>query len=177
MRNSVNHTGGVTYDQIFRAIGDPHRLQILALLREKELSAGEILATLDVVQSTLSHHMKTLVDAGVVTAVRHGKWTYYSLNAAVLSQAELFLQEYAKGTKEPAAIGGKDASSAQETARVQGAVPAAAKTVQHEAAENSAKAAEGSSDAAGGSEVKEDVLQKEGKKKSKKGKKNKKNKK
>ena len=94
MRNRVNNTGGVTYDQVFRAIGDPHRLQILTLLREKELSAGEILKMLDVVQSTLSHHMKSLVDAGVVTASRHGKWTYYSLNTEVLTDSVSFLGEF-----------------------------------------------------------------------------------
>ena len=106
MRNSVKSTGGVTYDQIFKAIGDPHRLLILSLLREKEMSAGEILQALDIVQSTLSHHMKSLTDAGVVTAVRHGKWTYYSLNTECLSGAAAFLEEYAQGTRQYADKGG-----------------------------------------------------------------------
>ena len=99
MRNSANSRGGVTFDQVFRAIGDPHRLQIMQLLREREMSAGEILDALDVVQSTLSHHMKSLVDAGAVNARRSGKWTYYSINEKAMSDAAALLEEYAQGTK------------------------------------------------------------------------------
>ena len=99
MKNRVSNAGGVTFDQIFRAIGDPHRLQILMLLLENELSAGEILQALDVVQSTLSHHMKSLVDAGVVTASRHGKWTYYSLNTEILKEIVSYLDQFTEGTK------------------------------------------------------------------------------
>ena len=99
MKKSVPFTGGEAFDRVFRALGDPHRMQIIALLREKELSAGEILDAVDVVQSTLSHHMKTLSDSGAVNAVRRGKWTYYSLNESKLAQAAAFLEEYSKGTR------------------------------------------------------------------------------
>ncbi len=99
MENIVNKAGSETYDRIFKALGDPHRIEIMELLREKELSAGEILAAIDVVQSTLSHHMKTLVEAGAVNALRHGKWTYYSLNQENLAQTAAFLQDCAKGTR------------------------------------------------------------------------------
>ena len=99
MKKSVPFAGGEAFDRVFRALGDPHRIQILALLREKELSAGEILEAIDVVQSTLSHHMKTLSDSGVVNAVRRGKWTYYSLNESNLAHAAAFLEEYSKGTR------------------------------------------------------------------------------
>ena len=99
MKNRASNAGGVTFDQIFRAIGYPHRLQILLLLHERELSAGEILKALDVVQSTLSHHMKCLVDSGTVTASRHGKWTYYSLNTEVLKEAVSYLDQFTEGTK------------------------------------------------------------------------------
>ncbi len=98
MKNNGTYSGGEGYDRIFRALGDPHRIRIIRLLKEKELSAGEILSAVDVVQSTLSHHMKTLSESGVVNAVRQGKWTYYSLNEAILSDAAAFLEEYAKGT-------------------------------------------------------------------------------
>ena len=100
MKNNGLYAGGEAFDRIFKALGDPHRIQIVELLRERELSAGEILDGVDVVQSTLSHHMKTLSDSGVVNAVRRGKWTWYSLNEDVLSDAVTFLQEYAKGTKQ-----------------------------------------------------------------------------
>ena len=162
MRNSLNNTGGVTYDQIFRAIGDPHRIQILALLREKELSAGEILKALDVVQSTLSHHMKNLVDAGIVTASRHGKWTYYSLNTKILSDAVHFLGEYAEGTKLQAGFLQKEEDRAEDIPLR----PAEEKNAPVERKPSGEK----------DNHVTNSV-EKEGKKKSKKGKKGKKNKK
>lgn len=92
-RTEATRTEG--YDEVFRALGDPHRLQIIRLLCEREMNAGELLEPLDIVQSTLSHHMKVLTDCGVVTAVRRGKWTIYSLNAEVLSSACGLLREYA----------------------------------------------------------------------------------
>ena len=98
MKNNSVYAGGEAYDRIFRALGDPHRLQIIELLKERERSAGEILEAIDVVQSTLSHHMKTLSDSGAVNAVRHGKWTYYSLNEDHLAAASSYLAECAKGT-------------------------------------------------------------------------------
>ena len=116
MNNRVSNAGGVTFDQIFRAIGDPHRLQILMLLLENELSAGEILKALDVVQSTLSHHMKSLVDTGVVTASRHGKWTYYSLNTEILEETVSYLNQFTAGTKVRAQFTDDTAAGVSEAA-------------------------------------------------------------
>jgi len=62
------------------AFCDVTRLKILQLLREGEKSASDLLEKLDSGQSTLSHHMKSLVDSGVVAARKDGKWTYYSIN-------------------------------------------------------------------------------------------------
>ncbi|MBQ6323170.1 MAG: winged helix-turn-helix transcriptional regulator, partial [Lachnospiraceae bacterium] len=80
--------------RVFRALGDVHRLQILDMLSEREMNAGEILEAVDVVQSTLSHHMKTLTDAGLVGARRSGKWTYYTLDRAALEEAGLYLRTF-----------------------------------------------------------------------------------
>ncbi len=99
MKNSVNDNTRIVLDRAFKALGDPHRVMILKLLREKELSAGELLESIDIVQSTLSHHMKSLVDAGVVCAKRQGKWAYYSLNQENLALLADFLGDCAEGTK------------------------------------------------------------------------------
>ena len=82
------------YGGFFKALGDDHRLQILRLLSEKQLSAGEILASMDIVQSTLSHHMNVLTDSGVGTAARSGKWTIYSVNMEVMRSASAFLDDF-----------------------------------------------------------------------------------
>ena len=105
------------YDGVFKALGDEHRLRILRLLAKKELSAGEILESMDIVQSTLSHHMKVLTDNGVVTATRSGKWTIYSVNRPVLQEAaerlEAFLSEAEHAEKSDIAIRAR-ASVAEE---------------------------------------------------------------
>ena len=69
---------------IFKAIGDENRLHILSLLRNGERCASTLLEDLQISQSTLSHHMKLLCDAGLVCGRKDGKWVRYSIapNAA-----------------------------------------------------------------------------------------------
>lgn len=66
--------------RIFKAFCDENRLAILALLRQGEKNASEILEAVEVGQSTLSHHMQILCQSGIVRARRAGKWTYYSIS-------------------------------------------------------------------------------------------------
>ncbi len=70
----------IEISQIFRALGDENRLQILRLLNQGELCGCELLASLDIGQSTLSHHMKILGEAGLINCNKVGKWCRYSLN-------------------------------------------------------------------------------------------------
>ena len=65
---------------IFKAFCDETRLTVLELLRSGEKCACVLLEKVDVCQSTLSHHMKVLVESRVVNARESGKWTYYSIN-------------------------------------------------------------------------------------------------
>lgn len=70
----------------FRALADPTRLRILAHLREvrsgccppdSEVCACDLEAVTGLTQPTVSHHMKCLVEAGLVHAEKRGRWTYY----------------------------------------------------------------------------------------------------
>ena len=70
---------------LFRIFADESRLQILDLLKEEELCAGDLLKSMSIVQSTLSHHMKVLAEAGIVKQRKQGKWTYYSINKEMLA--------------------------------------------------------------------------------------------
>jgi ArsR family transcriptional regulator len=65
--------------QLFKALGDPNRLQILQMLCNGELCACKILEKFDITQPTLSHHMKILCDAGIVNRRKEGKWMLYSV--------------------------------------------------------------------------------------------------
>jgi len=76
--------------QVFKALGDTHRLRALHFLATVDArccSTGQGICTCDVQdllglsQPTTSHHMKILVDAGLVDAEKRGKWTYYTLSA------------------------------------------------------------------------------------------------
>lgn len=67
--------------RVFKALGDEKRLRILSLLRQGERCACVLLEDLNLSQPTLSHYMKILCDARLVTGRKEGKWVYYSLNA------------------------------------------------------------------------------------------------
>lgn len=66
--------------KILKAIADPKRLKIVRMLSNGELCACKILEEFQITQPTLSHDMKVLCEAGIVTARKGGKWMHYSLN-------------------------------------------------------------------------------------------------
>jgi ArsR family transcriptional regulator, arsenate/arsenite/antimonite-responsive transcriptional repressor len=70
--------------QLFRALGDETRLQIVRLLaRQAEpLCVCHVEAAFNLAQPTISHHLKVLREAGLVTTKRRGVWIYYRLNRA-----------------------------------------------------------------------------------------------
>lgn len=85
-----------TYSTIFKALSDETRLRIIDMLSCSELSACDILQSFTLSQSTLSYHMKILVDAGIVNARREGLWTKYSINDDTFNKVVEFLPELYK---------------------------------------------------------------------------------
>ena len=77
----------------FKTLSDANRLMIVDMLSCGELCACVILEKFNITQPTLSHHMKTLCDCGLVNGRKAGKWTYYSLNAEVARNLRAFLEE------------------------------------------------------------------------------------
>jgi ArsR family transcriptional regulator len=65
---------------VFMAFCDETRLSVLTLLRNGEKCASGLLKQVGVGQSTLSHHMRVLLESGIVVARKAGKWTYYSIS-------------------------------------------------------------------------------------------------
>ncbi|WP_157455258.1 ArsR/SmtB family transcription factor [Carnobacterium maltaromaticum] len=65
--------------KMMKAIAEPNRLQIVDKISTGEKCACDILDDFNFTQPTLSHHMKVLIDAGIVSARKEGKWHYYSL--------------------------------------------------------------------------------------------------
>lgn len=71
--------------RLFKALANETRLAILKQLREQgEVCACDFLACCAVAQPTVSHHLKVLRDAGLVSAVKRGLWVHYKLNASKL---------------------------------------------------------------------------------------------
>ena len=65
--------------KVLMALCDETRLKVMELLRTGEKCASVLLEHVSVGQSTLSHHMKILVESGIITARKVHKWTYYSI--------------------------------------------------------------------------------------------------
>ena len=73
-------------DRTFKALSDPTRRKILRLLREEDLTAGEIARHFPTSWASVSHHLGVLKEAGSVIAEREGQYIRYSLNATVLQE-------------------------------------------------------------------------------------------
>ncbi|MGH7542071.1 MAG: ArsR/SmtB family transcription factor [Gemmatimonadota bacterium] len=92
-------------DRGFQALSDETRLGILRLLRDGERCVCELTEALDVAQSLLSFHLKTLKEAGLVSDRRDGRWVYYSLDSAALDDLRGFLDELARGRDATGGVG------------------------------------------------------------------------
>jgi ArsR family transcriptional regulator len=101
-------------DRIFKALGDPARVRILEFLRSPGAGcctfAGQICAcdverVLNLSQATISHHMKLLIDAGLVAATKRGRWMHYTLKAEAFDRAAGWLKSFSSpATAAPANV-------------------------------------------------------------------------
>lgn len=73
---------------LLKAIADPVRLQLLSIIRnasQREACVCDMTEAVKVSQPTVSHHLKVLVEAGVLTRERRGSWAWFRLNEDQLS--------------------------------------------------------------------------------------------
>jgi len=76
---------------LFHALSDETRLDVVVLLLHGERCVCELMDELEVAQSRLSWHLKTLADAGIISGRKEGRWNYYSLNADAIAEARAIL--------------------------------------------------------------------------------------
>lgn len=76
---------------IFKAFCDENRVKILNLLSSGEKCACRLLEEMNITQPTLSHHMKTLCDSGIVVGRKEGKWMHYSISQEGIEEAQKYL--------------------------------------------------------------------------------------
>jgi ArsR family transcriptional regulator len=75
--------------QVFKALGDPVRLRLLSLIgahQGGEVCVCDLTTAFDLTQPTISHHLKVLREAGIITSERRGTWVYYRLVPAALER-------------------------------------------------------------------------------------------
>ena len=85
---------------IFKAFCDENRIKILQLLLGGEKCACKLLEALAITQPTLSHHMKILLDSGIVNGRKEGKWMHYSISKEGLEKAQEYLEFLKNNGKE-----------------------------------------------------------------------------
>lgn len=77
--------------EIIKALSEPKRLQILDMLSCGEMCACNMLDSLSITQPTLSHHMKVLMDCGLVSGRKEATWMYYTIRMERVEQFHRFI--------------------------------------------------------------------------------------
>ena len=81
------------FAETFKALSDPARREILMLLKEKPISAGEIASHFEMTGATISYHLNNLKKADLVTETREKNFIYYDLNISVVEEVMLWLSD------------------------------------------------------------------------------------
>ena len=88
----------MSFAETFNALSDPVRREILQLLKNGRMSAGEIGSHFDMTGATISYHLSVLKKADLVTETKMKNFVYYELNASVVEEIMLWLSELKGGT-------------------------------------------------------------------------------
>ncbi len=84
---------------LFKALNDATRREILEMLKEKDLTAGEIADRFRMTKPSISHHLDLLKQAELVTALKEGQFIYYSLNTTVMDEVLKWFIQFTKTKK------------------------------------------------------------------------------
>lgn len=85
------------FAETFKALSDPTRREILNLLRDGPLSAGQIVEKFEMTGASISHHLSILKHAGIIDDEKRGKYIYYYLNSSVLDDVLNWMMTLKKG--------------------------------------------------------------------------------
>ena len=86
-------------NQLFKALNDPTRREILEMLGKGDMSAGDIAEQFDMSKPSISHHLDLLRQAGLVESVKQGQFIYYSINTTVFDELVKWMLKFRKTKK------------------------------------------------------------------------------
>jgi ArsR family transcriptional regulator len=81
-------------NSVFKALNDPTRREILRLLQEKDMTAGEIAEQFNISFPSISHHLDLLKQAKLVASEKEGQFVYYSLNTTVVDEIVKWFMQF-----------------------------------------------------------------------------------
>jgi DNA-binding transcriptional ArsR family regulator len=84
-------------NSVFKALADPTRRKILDLLRDRDLTAGEIAEHFSISKPSISNHLSILKNAELVLAEKQGQYIVYSLNTTVFQDVIKWMLEISQG--------------------------------------------------------------------------------
>jgi ArsR family transcriptional regulator, arsenate/arsenite/antimonite-responsive transcriptional repressor len=94
VREPIGETAAAALAQVFKALGDPVRLRLLSLIgahQGGEVCVCDLTTAFDLTQPTISHHLKVLREAGIITSERRGTWAFYRMVPAALERMAALL--------------------------------------------------------------------------------------
>ncbi len=83
-------------NDIFKALNDSTRREILELLKEKDLSAGEIADAFNISKPSISHHLDILKRADLITSEKNGQFIIYSINTTIMEDVLQWILTFKK---------------------------------------------------------------------------------
>lgn len=84
---------------LFKVLADEQRREILVMLKNGRMSAGEIAEALNITPAALSYHLKLLKGADLVMEYKHKNFIYYEINATVFQELILWVQQFGGNKK------------------------------------------------------------------------------
>ncbi len=82
------------FAETFKALSDPVRREILVMLKEGKMSAGEIAEHFDMTAATISYHLSQLKKAGLLFETRYKNFIYYEINVSVFEELMLWFTQF-----------------------------------------------------------------------------------
>jgi DNA-binding transcriptional ArsR family regulator len=87
-------------NSLFKALNDPTRREILEMLKEKDLTAGEIADRFNISKPSISHHLDLLRQANLVTSIKEGQFILYSINTTVIDEILQWFVQFSNSSKQ-----------------------------------------------------------------------------